>query len=663
MLFVRFKQILLSTLFFVLITNLLGQSVSSQKADSLLRIAASETIRGRFSQSDSILKQIDYEELREGKAAKHFIFTSKLNAEEELTYREYYDFSSYINTYGNISSLELADFILYSIPRPSGDTIPGDYIVTLWSAMSIVRNQLSLDSASNVANSLEAYFKQFEQDDAGGIRAQVLLLNHDFVLAQISGNNVDLMGTIHHNIDSLAQIHNDSFLLAFSEHCAMELYTVRRDLPSFLEAGERCLEIANTSKSAIHFKTTAIDLLLNGYMYQATNYSRIQELFEEYKTYQNISWQIYLLHAQYIGMLPMDSKEQLELYREYNASNMGEFLASLTAGAQRDLSGIDLANFYETLAYSMIDIERAGLAYKYQQKANEVNKAIFTDDMAKNIAQVETEYALKAKNAELDNERERQKMYQKALLAGAIIVAFLMGLLFFIRKQNSQLSQKNKEIEAQRNKLEKSEREISLLLKEVHHRVKNNFQIVSSLLELQFRNVSDEQTQTLLQEGKNRVQSMAFIHQQLYQNDQLHIHLNEYVPKLVSELARIYGGESIESIIQIEKDISLDIDTAIPVGLILNELINNAMKYGFSETKKQLTIRLDRKKPGEYLLSVSDSGRGLPANFSLESANSMGLRLVKRLTKQLLGSVAYSSEEGCTFYIEFKDTIARNKVD
>ena len=220
------------------------------------------------------------------------------------------------------------------------------------------------------------------------------------------------------------------------------------------------------------------------------------------------------------------------------------------------------------------------------------------------------------------------------------------------RKQAEILNEKNRQIE-------ETLYEKQLLLKEVHHRVKNNFQIVSSLLELQTKGIVDEKAKELAEEGKNRVKSMALIHQRLYQNDDLLIHFDEYIGHLVEEIADTFGMEANPSVKLEIPDFSFDIDTAIPLGLIVNELVTNAFKYGLDQENKSLNISIDQKKDASYQLVVKDNGKGLPKELDLSRAKSLGLRLVRRLAQQLHGSVSYTFDNGSIFSVSFKDTAAR----
>ena len=193
--------------------------------------------------------------------------------------------------------------------------------------------------------------------------------------------------------------------------------------------------------------------------------------------------------------------------------------------------------------------------------------------------------------------------------------------------------------------------------------MKNNLQIVSNLLELQTRNIEDEKARNLAQEGQSRVQSMALIHQKLYQNEDLSIQFEDYLEKLVGEIGKMYGEGKVQTEIE-GGGYQFDIDTAIPLGLIVNELVTNAFKYAFQEnSENHLRISLSQQDPDFHQLTISDNGPGLPTDLDIAKTRSLGLRLVRRLAKQLHGKVSYSHNEGSTFTLLFKDSSKRLLVD
>lgn len=256
----------------------------------------------------------------------------------------------------------------------------------------------------------------------------------------------------------------------------------------------------------------------------------------------------------------------------------------------------------------------------------------------------------------------QQERHKQQILLGLFVVALAFGGFAYYAYQRKKKT--SKILDEKNGTIEKALQEKQLLLKEVHHRVKNNFQIVSSLLELQTKGIEDEKALNLANEGKNRVKSMALIHQKLYQNDSGLIDFDEYINVLVKELSYMYASDKkVQTHIQTE-NMQFDIDTAIPLGLIVNELITNAYKYAFdAAADNTLNISINKLNEDEYKLIVSDNGKGIEDGLDLSKVKSLGLRLVRRLTKQLQGDFLWNNQNGATFEIIFKDTQKRSLLD
>lgn len=197
-------------------------------------------------------------------------------------------------------------------------------------------------------------------------------------------------------------------------------------------------------------------------------------------------------------------------------------------------------------------------------------------------------------------------------------------------------------------------REKEILLKEVYHRVKNNLQVVSSLLRLQGRGISDPGTKQILQESANRVASMALVHEQLYRSGDLsNISFGKYVKQLVEHLMQAHLPLSQRVPVHIEvEELSLGIETAVPCGLIINELISNAYKHGYGAdvASGEVWLRAERVEGGVVRILVADDGRGLPAAFDPRQVRSLGLQLVVTLTGQINGDLRYGSADGRTWF-------------
>jgi PAS domain S-box-containing protein len=210
----------------------------------------------------------------------------------------------------------------------------------------------------------------------------------------------------------------------------------------------------------------------------------------------------------------------------------------------------------------------------------------------------------------------------------------------------------------QEKELQESLKEKEVLLKEVHHRVKNNMQVISSILNLQSSYIKDETAVEMLRESQDRIKSMAFIHESLYQGKTLsHVKFSEYVRNLVSNLFHTYGVNKAGLKLKFDLDeVFLNLDTSIPCGLIINELISNALKYAFTDRESgTLSVTLKKMEDGKLKLEIADDGKGFPETINWKDTESLGLQLVVTLAGQIRGDIQMETKKGTTFTIIFKE--------
>jgi two-component sensor histidine kinase len=318
-----------------------------------------------------------------------------------------------------------------------------------------------------------------------------------------------------------------------------------------------------------------------------------------------------------------------------------------------ELGAVALTKFHESKALwdnQIIEGHSQDLAIKYETGKK--------DALIKNL-NIEKELQIKQK--ELSDIQKK----------GAIALALLLGLsslLFYNRfrlkkKTSEALEVKNKEIEAQKAVIQSSLSEKETLLREIHHRVKNNLQIISSLLNIQSENIHDPSVLSSIREGQSRVQAMSLIHQNLYQSEHLsNVDIENYLKELVVYLSEMFKKEGKDVTVEVEaNNINFDIDTAIPLGLIVNELVSNAYKYAFEEQNSgKIKIGIKALNDEDYELHVDDDGKGLPADFNPTKSKSLGLKLVNILSRQLRGKFSSESSNGASFVVKFKDLRAFN---
>ena len=207
--------------------------------------------------------------------------------------------------------------------------------------------------------------------------------------------------------------------------------------------------------------------------------------------------------------------------------------------------------------------------------------------------------------------------------------------------------------------------EKEVLLREAHHRVKNNLQVISSLLSLQAEVMRDEKMLVMFQETQQRIKSMALIHEKLYQSQNLmRIDFADYVRSLATMLPQVYRvNQDIGLEIEAE-DVALNLETSIPCGLIINELVSNALKHAFPPGAPSGEVRLAlRPAPdGRFALTVSDNGVGLPADLDFRHTETLGLQLVNLLVEQLGGTIELHREGGTTFEVTFAEAKYRPMI-
>jgi PAS domain S-box-containing protein len=224
-----------------------------------------------------------------------------------------------------------------------------------------------------------------------------------------------------------------------------------------------------------------------------------------------------------------------------------------------------------------------------------------------------------------------------------------------LKKYSEQLEKINRELEKRvqdkTEQIKNAERTREL---ELHHRIKNNLQVISSLLSLQSEKFDDERVYEAFRDTQNRVVSMALVHEKLYRTNHLeNIDLNDYVNDLIDHLKSLYNGRYISLNIDIQ-DIHFGLDTIIPFGMLINEIVSNSLKYAFSENESgEITIKLYQDEEGHNTLIIADNGRGISENVNIKESESLGLQLVNSLVDQLNGHFELDTSNGTKFIIEF----------
>jgi len=316
----------------------------------------------------------------------------------------------------------------------------------------------------------------------------------------------------------------------------------------------------------------------------------------------------------------------------------------------RDISK-ELALFYENTG-------RYQEALKYRKEFEAYNDSLVNITNTRRIAQIESRYLLEKKETDiqlLQKANHAKRLQLLLLTAGISILLILMFILYRLQYSRKKAYLK---VSQQKSMIEQRDQEKAVLLRELNHRVKNNLQMISSMFSLQARQLKGQPAAEELEAARRRVDSLMLIHQKLYARDRdidTQIRIKDYITELVNNLT--FGMEEYVNTQIYVDDVTIHIDVAIPIGLIINELVTNSLKHAtkqcsISNKKLKLSLLLFENHSNVHLI-ISDNGTGIP-DTNISGHRSIGLKLIQSLTKQLNGTITQVNQKGCRWELKFE---------
>ena len=286
-------------------------------------------------------------------------------------------------------------------------------------------------------------------------------------------------------------------------------------------------------------------------------------------------------------------------------------------------------------------------AYETQKRWRVLYDTLTNQNARKTVATLQTQFETVQKETqiqELDEQNHAQQTQLIWAISGfTVLLVSLVGGYYLYQKLNQN-----------KLKVEEQSLQLTILMKELHHRVKNNLAIVSSLLSMQSNRLEDKNAAKAVREGQMRVQAMSLIHQRLYKTDDVStVNIKDYFTELAESLMQAYGHtpDDFDLTIEVENP-ALDVDLAIPLGLIVNELITNSFKYAYEGIERP-TLYISLKNDKEITLKIQDNGIGIDEKLVNQKSNSFGQKLIKGLSKQLRGTYKFENNQGTHFELSF----------
>lgn len=629
------KLNLLVLFFLIFFQDCLAQKVLTQLEKYIL-----------FEKIDSaqiILKQLSQNEQNEYTKVLNKIATNKENNEDLLK------FCHHIRIQNKFEYNILHSFLQKRIKDPQNDVLDLNYVKIKQFHIQIIAYEIALDQSVSESDQLKKYIDSFKQNKNEMYEKAMLFSKiHDILMLVIQKKSNEGMLLCEEYIQKAISL-KDTFLIINFKYQMSNFYMVEDKIDEYIENCKEILELENKlTKKTLYYGLT-IDNLIDALIFKGNVDEKYIENLLLYR-FQNDKLISYSYYAKFVSILDKNSIVMQNIFKLFGVSDVLSLCDTMVKQTKNQLNSNE---FY----FVLMECSNALLKHKYYEQAFELKtksnfllKSIYAGELSQTIADFETNKIKKEKDTQLLIEKSKNQLYLVIVVSIAVFLVILLILAYYLIKNVRILKVRNAEKE--------------LLIKEIHHRVKNNFQIITSLFSLQLKHHSDPKTLEMVQETLGRIKTMSLIHQKLYKKDSIHsIHLPSYFEQLAKEVLMIYNYSHVKLNFQIENT-ELDIDTAIPLGLIFNELLTNSCKYVFANhSASELNVICKTLSLGHFEMIYSDGGQGLPIGFNIQEAKTLGLRLINKLVKQLQGNFEVKTEAFAQFKIQFKDSKLRKEID
>jgi len=369
----------------------------------------------------------------------------------------------------------------------------------------------------------------------------------------------------------------------------------------------------------------------------------------------------YFLNKGHLSPVCESYYEMANIYYKNKDNKKAENYAhkALAMGLESNLNNT-IVKIYNLLGKIAVEKGDYQHAYEYEKQYYVYKDSLVNSKVVSQIAEQRAEFEIERKQVEVDHFKALSKARIKFIVilsTGLLSILILALFLWRVNKKRKQanelLGEYNEELTQKNQIIHMALEEKEVLMKEIHHRVKNNLQIISSIISLQNMRIDDERTQEIFREMQRRIMAISSIHQKLYQGDSVsQINIKEYLTEVVDSIHTAFNNEALGVSYEVMvNNVRLDIDAAVSMGLIVNELATNAYKYAFkSDRNNHFLVSLRNLEQG-CELQVIDNGSGINDKIDILNSDSLGLRMVNLLARQMKGKVTFENNNGAHFNI------------
>ncbi len=542
---------------------------------------------------------------------------------------------------------------LQSIPIPnSSDTINLDYVNLIGNHINILADNGFLEEAERLYKIFKHYIHQFNTESDYKDIAIFKINSYNALLEYINDNFMEAKILHQENIElgkKYAKQHEYRWLIeAYSSY----LPVLQRigDLNGYIEICREIIKLEileHENFTQPSSSSTPTFSLLDALIYKNTKFQDTIEDLEEikkllhsmlHKPSLGVRVMAYRHFVQFFKIIDENSQDAKDIYKQLEVENLIELCRFTVDQAEKHVSKLEMISILNDLTVTLKIKGYYKEALMYSIKSNRLIKTQYQDDLSEQLANFKT------LNAESKRISAENSLKSKTKLDRYIFISLSIIILFILLIVRSQII-KNKI-------LRKSEFEKKLFIKEINHRIKNNLQLASSYLKLQFKPFKSEDINFLIQDWHSKVKSIITVHEFLYKNDLLEVHLNQYTHDVIEQTLSIYSDIQTKIDINIPNSYYINSNSAVKIGLILNELTTNSVKHTLSDDKT-LSIKLEcTQLSHHYQLKYSDFGKNMEHEIHYAMKTSFGFKLIHNLCMQLEGQFSYSQQDNL-FIITF----------
>ena len=605
-----------------------------------------QLLNGQFRQAAVQLKSLDHSD--------DYVKSLSRIAGQKAYYTDFLNYIKHIEINGKPEYEKLDRFINEYVKTPDNTSAVNlDFIRIKEIQITNLRNELSLEKATRMNDELRKYVKQFNPKNPDVQKATVLLHTHDLVLDMIQGK-IDRCKKLSLADQQTALRLKDTVLYIGTKYYYSNILISENKLEEYIET---CLESIALEKQLRHktdFYGPTIEHLIDALIYKGNYDEQLVEglLYSLYTEKKNKLYS-FALYAKYIGSLPAGSPAQKRVFLLFGVSNLPELCDTMVSQARYAINSNELFYLYTECARALLTNKLYDQAFDYKNKCIQLNTKIYSRELAQNLAdyqtkEIEKEKITETKLKQLARQQRDWISYVLLIVVILLIIVFVFMYRFSLAKKRIQ-TQSN-ELAANNIQLGELIHDKEFLFKELHHRVKNNFQLVIGFLRLQEKYAGNQSIEYFIRQSEMKLNAMAMVHEMLYR---------EQTNELVDIRQYLYNlGESIigtASVIDVEfscegDTVLLPIDKAIPIGLTTNEIIFNSLKH---TNQEELTIRIVTTKIDDRLLvEINDNGEGFKTDFDPASSNSLGVKAIQLLMEQIGGTTEWRNDNGAHWFLK-----------